>query len=210
MRRFDFRADTLTEEDERHWQRQSRQPRSFNGALGNAAGWVLLGLAAFYVYHSYLNYHSRFGKLTAVINGKTFTAGEVLLLVDASGSMRGTDAMLGRQTDQLRQARVNVSNRYNTDGFGFSVSGPDNNALHGLEQALHNYPAADAIYLFSDFDPTTNPYAPDANDPAGYGRLRDLLRQGHRRLYLGTVRSRPPEPLIRIARESGGDLISSR
>jgi hypothetical protein len=79
-----------------------------------------------------------------------------------------------------------------------------------LEQALQTHPDVDAIYLFSDFDPTNEPYKSDFNDPAGYARLRDLLRQGRRRLYLGTVRLKPPEPLVRIALESGGDLISSR
>lgn len=209
MRRFDFRADTATEEDERRWQRRSRPPGPLSSVWGNGAGWLLVSLAALYVYHAYLDYHSRFGKPTTIINGKAFTATDVVLLIDASGSMRGTETILGRQTDQLQQAHVSVSNRSNTDGFGFSVNGPANNALHVLEQVLQAHPAADAIYLFSDFDPTNERYAPDDDDAAGYQRLRDLLREGQRRLYLGTVRLRPREALIRIARESGGDVISS-
>ena len=198
------------EEDERRWERYARPVPAFGNFISGGAGWLLLGLAIVYLNNAYLNYHSRFGRPTAVMNGRRFTGTNVLLLVDTSGSMRGTEAILSNRTTDLQKAGITVANRSNTDGFGFSATGPANNGLHVLEQALQTHPDVDAIYLFSDFDPTNEPYKSDFNDPAGYARLRDLLRQGRRRLYLGTVRLKPPEPLVRIALESGGDLISSR
>jgi hypothetical protein len=213
MRRLEFHAGAASEDDVRRWQKQSRPIHALSGLLSGGVGWLLVGVASLYVYHSYLNYHSRFGKPTASIDGRAFTASNVIVLVDTSDSMKGTDTILNRHLDQLRNTRVSVGNPSDVKGFGFSTTGPPDNALHVLEQALQKNSAADAIYLFSDFYPPNDApdaYPPNKDDGAGYERLRKLLQEGHRRLYLGTVRNLPDRQLVRIARESGGNLIESK
>src|SRR5260370_25765872 len=106
MRRFDFRADTATEDDVRRWQRQVRSFRPLTNIVSGSAGWILIGLVALYVYHGYLNYHSRFGTPTAVIKGRVFTARNVIVLVDPSGSMRGTEHTLQEHLDELKRVRI--------------------------------------------------------------------------------------------------------
>jgi hypothetical protein len=204
----------------RRWQKQSRLVPPFSSVLGGNIGWFLVGLAGLYVYHSYLNYHSRFGKSTAFVQGKAFAAKNVILLVDESGSMKAhyegneyfpdTEPILQKQLEQLRASGISVGERHRPLGFGFSVVGHQRNALHTLDAALQENPTADAVYLFSDFDPTNVPYEPDYSDSDGYARLRELLRKGHRRLYLGTVRKQPDRKLIQITKESGGDVIQSK
>jgi hypothetical protein len=218
MRRLEFHASAASEDDLRRWQTRLTHPLRL--ALCGATGWFLAGVAFLYVYHAYLNYHSRFGKPVALVEGKAFTAKNVILLVDTSGSMRAhdednkhfpdTEPILQRQLERLQTSGISVGDRFGAQGFGFSVVGDASNGLHSLEAALQRNPNADTIYLFSDFDPTNVPYPPDFSDADGYARLREVLRQGHRRLYIGTVRKQPDRELIRIARESGGDLIESK
>jgi hypothetical protein len=211
MRRLEFEA-TSTEEEVRRWQKQSRLDHPFSGALSASFGWFLIGLAGLYVYHSYLDYHSKFGRPTTFVDGRALTATNVVLLIDNSGSMRGTEQRIQDLRERLQRAGISIGSEKRSDGFGFGVAtrGAPENALHYLEEALRENPAADAIYVFSDFDPTSESYPPDESNAAGYARLREILRQRHRRLYLGTVRMLPTEPLIRIARESGGDVIQSK
>lgn len=212
MRRLEFHASIPSEEDVRHWRRQSHLVHPLSNVLGGALGWFLIGLASLYVYHSYLDYHSRFARPTAFINGKALTATNVVLVIDGSGSMRGTEEKIRQLRERLQSAGISVGAEKRADGFGFGVATPRarDNSLYYLEEALRQDPAADAVYLFSDFDPTNEIYDPDLSDAAGYARLRELLRQRHRRLYLGTVRMPPGEQLIRIAKESGGDVIESK
>src|SRR5262249_297040 len=151
-----------------------------------------------------LNYHSRFGKATALIDGCPLTARNIILILDNSRSMEGTEGTVKQLRDQMQATGISIGAEEKSQGFGFSTTGPDDNALHTLEQALRNNPSGEGIYLFSDFDPTSTPYLPDAENTPGYSRLQELLRQGRRRLYLGTVRMPPPSELVRIARESGG------
>ena len=212
MRRLQFRASVPSDEEVRQWKKQSRLMHPFIGALSANVGWLLIAVAGLYVYHSYLNYHSRFARPTAFINGKALTATHVVLVIDGSGSMSGTQDRIRQLRDRLQSAGISVGAESRSDGFGFGVATPRarDNALYHLEEALRQDPAADGIYLFSDFDPTTEVYEPDLSDAAGYARLRELLQQKHRRLYLGTVRMQPGEELIRIAKESGGDVIESQ
>jgi hypothetical protein len=212
MRRLEFHARAPDEEEVRRWKKQARLLHPVSSALGGNFGWFLIGLASLYVYHSYLNYHSRFAKPTAFINGKALTATNVVLVIDNSGSMKGTEERITQLRQRLQSAGISVAAEKRSDGFGFGVATPRarDNALYFLEEALRQSPGADAVYLFSDFDPTDRPYEPDFSDIAGYARLRELLQQGRRRLYLGTVRTQPGEELIRIAKESGGDVIESK
>lgn len=152
----------------------------------------------------------------ALVEGKPFAAKSVILLVDASGSMHShneggkhfpdTEPILQKQLEKLRASGIFIGDRLSPLGFGFSVSGHTRNALHALEEALRRNPNGDAVYLFSDFDRTNVPYEPDSSDADGYARLSVLLRQGN----LGAVRKQPDPELLRIARESGGDLIESK
>jgi hypothetical protein len=107
--------------------------------------------------------------------------------------------------NQLKNAGISVDNPVETQGGGFSAAGSEDNSLKKLEAALRENPGADAIFVFSDF--TIYTIAWDEDDAAGYLRLRELLRGGRRRLYLGTVNLKPHEDLITIARDSGGGLI---
>jgi hypothetical protein len=211
MRRLEFHA-TSSEEEVRRWQKQSRLVHPFGGVLSGSVGWFLIGLTGLYVYHSYLDYHSGFGRRTTFVDGRAVTATNIILLIDNSGSMRGTEQRIRDLRERLRRSGISIGSEKRPDGFGFGVATPGarENALSYLEEALRENPAADAIYVFSDFDPTFESYPPDESNPAGYARLREILRQGHRRLYLGTVRNLPSEQLIRIARESGGDVIESK
>jgi len=210
MRRFEFQASVAREGELRRWQKRVPPANIFSFVLSGGVGWILLGLAGLYVYDAYLNYHSRFGKATALIDGCPLTARNIILILDNSRSMEGTEGTVKQLRDQLQATGISIGAEEKSQGFGFSTTGPDDNALHTLEQALRNNPSADAIYLFSDFDPTSTPYLPDAENTPGYSRLQELLRQGRRRLYLGTVRMPPPSELVRIARESGGDLIQNK
>jgi hypothetical protein len=208
MRRFDFQASTANEDELRRWQRRTPPAYIFSYALSGSVGWLLLALAGLYVYHAYLNYHSRFGKATAFIEGHALTARNIVLIVDKSNSMAGTEGTIQQLRERLERAGISIRAEEKSEGFGFGVAsqGAADNALHHLEAVLQQNPSADAIYLFSDFDPHSN----DSTDEAGYRRLRELLQQGHRRLYLGTVRMEPDPALLAIAKQSGGDLIRSQ
>ncbi|HKR61079.1 MAG TPA: hypothetical protein VJS64_15270 [Pyrinomonadaceae bacterium] len=132
-------------------------------------------------------------------------AQEVIVLPDQSGSMSDKQARLQALIDRLKQRNIDTDNQFATDGGGFSSQGPDNNSLHRLETALQAHPGADAIFVFSDF--SSSDYGADVHDDAGLNRLRQLVTEQPRRLYLGTVAELPPERLVAIARQSGGGLI---
>jgi hypothetical protein len=208
MRRFEFQANAANEDEVRRWQTRAHPIHAFGYALGSSLGWFVLGLAALYVYHAYLNYHSQFAKGTAFIEGHALTARNIILIVDKSGSMVGTEERIKQLRERLQRAGISVRAKELSEGFGFGVAtqGAADNALNHLEQALRLNPSADAVYLFSDFETHEN----DLTDDAGYARLRELFRQGRRRLYLGTVRDAPSPQLIQIARESRGDVIESK
>lgn len=206
MRHLHLHAYVPTEKDVRRQQRRSNSVRPFAGLPTST---ILIALAALYVLPEYLQYHKRFvsSGYTAIVAGQRFTARNVLLLVDRSSSMHGMEAVLARQIEQLRKAGIAVGERSKPFGFGFTVTGNKMNALHTLEEALQRNPAVDAIYLFSDFDRLS---WIDDTDEAGCAKLRELLRERHRRLYLGTVFRQPEQRLLQIARESGGDLITEK
>lgn len=146
---------------------------------------------------------------TAVFN-RLASANHVIILPDESNSMRDNQHQLANLTSHLQKSGVNTENRHRTNGGGFSSQGPDNNSLKRLETALQATPGADAIYVFSDFNPATDnsdSRDPDAHDEAGFQRLRQLLGERRRHLYLGTVEHTPPAELIEIARRSGGGII---
>src|SRR5262249_49775615 len=171
MRRFEFQASVAREGELRRWQKRVPPANIFSFVLSGGVGWILLGLAGLYVYDAYLNYHSRFGKATALIDGCPLTARNIILILDNSRSMEGTEGTVKQLRDQLQATGISIGAEEKSQGFGFSTTGPDDNALHTLEQALRNNPSADAIYLFSDFDPTSTPYLPDAENTPGYSRL---------------------------------------
>src|ERR1051325_1269847 len=141
-------------------------------------------------------------------NGSRFYGNNVIVLQDASGSMRNTGDQLKSLLTQLSVAGISVDNPIATMGPGFSVVGTSENSLHKLEQGLQVNSAADAIFVFSDFANDDAEW--DAHDEAGYERLRELLDDGRRRLYLGTVTYPPPAELLKIAYDSGGGMIEAK
>ncbi len=207
MRVLEFQIKGLTQDElkrRRKHQESANVFKRFLAGLSTGARvlvWAALAVAALYILQwSYTP--------SVILNGQVFTAKNVIILKDVSGSMGGTEERLQGLINQLKNAGISVDNPVETQGGGFSVAGSDDNSLKKLEKALKENPAADAIFVFSDFTIFGFPW--DGSDAAGYQRLRELLRGGQRRLYLGTVNLQPPDELIRIARDSGGGLIEAK
>ncbi|SRR6266404_1518659 len=208
MRVLEFQIKGLTQDELRRRRKHQESAHVFQRFLaGWSKGarvliWAALAVAALYILQwSYTP--------SATLNGHVFTGKNVIILEDISPSMRESEERrLTVLINQLKSSGISVDNRAKTQGGGFSATGAEDNSLKTLEQALKENPGADAIFVFSDFTNFDNPW--DRNDAAGYQRLRDLL--GRRRLYLGNVNAnaQPPNELIRIARDSGGDLIEAK
>ena len=142
---------------------------------------------------------------TALVDGQVFTARNVIILQDTSGSMGGTDARLQALLRTLQRAGINTDRVSETKGYGFWPGGDQTNSLKSLERALDGESGVDTIFVFSDFNYYDEEL--DATDDSGYRRLRELLNSRRCRLYLGTVNKPPVDELIRIANESGGGVI---
>jgi hypothetical protein len=213
---FDFQLKGLTRDELVRRRNQSRQltsqlrsadPRltlvrgtwSSLTRIGKIVVWTTLAFAGLYALDGT---YSLIENDPGMIRSRLVTATNVIILPDDSGSMGDKQEQLQALVSKLKPNEVNPENK--TDGGGFSSTGPANNSLHKLETALRANPAADAVFVFSDFE--FGDYPADVHDDAGFERLRQLLG-GRRRLYLGTVKNQPPEKLIDIARGSGGGLI---
>ncbi len=167
--------------------------------------WILFALTATYLLHSAYVFAERHGPST-VAYGQAFTGKNVIVLEDTSGSMGAAERIrLAALLNQLKAAGIRINATSETKGAGFWAAGAEVNSLKSLERALRTNPTADTIFVFSDFKHDTAEW--DDHDEAGFQRLRELLAQRNRRLYLGTV-NRPPDPeLIGIATNSGGGLL---
>src|SRR5262245_58752630 len=119
MRRFEFQTSAANEDELRRWQRRTSPAHIFSYALSGGGRWLLLGLASLYAYNAYLNYHSRFAKSTAFIEGHPLTARNIILILDSSGSMRGTEGTIKQLHDRLQAAGISIGAEKNADGFGF-------------------------------------------------------------------------------------------
>lgn len=141
----------------------------------------------------------------ARVHATDIRADRVVVLVDGSGSMAGTDQNVQSQLDQLRAAGISIANRVNIPGFAISFT--DAYSLLGilLERVAAN-PSADTVYVISDFSQGDH----DANEPVAYERLRTVLRERRLRLYWATVRDAPLPIYYAIARQSGGDVIGAQ
>lgn len=205
MRVLEFQIKGLTQDELKRRRKDQESANVFKRFLaGLSTGarvlvWAALALAALYVLQwSYTP--------SVIVSGQVFTGKNVILLEDRSGSMTAPyQERLKELINQLKNAGISVDNPVETQGGGFSATGSADNSLKKLEATLKENPGADAIFVFSDFTIISKPW--DESDAAGYQRLRQLLRGGQRRLYLGTVNLPPPQELITIARDSGGGLI---
>jgi hypothetical protein len=128
---------------------------------------------------------------------------DVLVFQDISGSMANTERRMLDELEPLKSYGVDIHQAIGVEGFGVKHDGTEN-FLHVLERAIDGS-KADAVYLFSDFDPFTPEW--DFDDDAGFERLRQILSEHHLRLYLRSVRKQPALRLLSIAHESGGDFI---
>jgi hypothetical protein len=191
MGRLEFRGQ-LTQDHLRRWRKLNRPSRYPRAVMA-----IVLLLALVYLLR---------WVPTAQIEGREFKGRSVIVMVDRSGSMGGTESILAAQLDQLKAAGISVDNPYVTRGFGLSPSGAEDNLLYPLRKALEQNLDADTIYVFSDFsnDPE---WSVDGSDEAGYQELREKLSERRMRLYLGTVNYEPSNDFASIARESGGDVI---
>ncbi len=145
----------------------------------------------------------------AEIDGVTIKGTNVLVVKDTSGSMDGSGrpAKLEKYLKDLKESGMEIKTGNGVTGFGVSASN-SNNLLGSIENGLKNNSNVDTIYAYSDFE-ATGDYS-WSNDNEGYRRLEELLSEKGVRLYLGTVQYNPPERLSEIARNSGGDLITSK
>ncbi len=146
------------------------------------------------------------GTPSVVIKGNVIIGNHVSIIRDDSPSMRGTASDLNAQIQKLMASGMTTQVR-RAYGFGVSPTGGRRTLLYQIEEALRATPELDTIYAFSDFDITNSSVW--RSDREGYARLNTLLTTNRVRLYLGTVRKAPPDPLVVIARESGGGLIDN-
>ena len=138
----------------------------------------------------------------AHINGMQITSDRVVVLVDKSGSMAGTDQTVQSQLQQLSAAGISIANRVPISGFAIA-SADQYSLLETLLQGLAANPSADAVYVISDFSAGDE----QANDTVAYERLRVALYDRGARLYWATVRDAPPPIYYALARDSGGNVI---
>ena len=139
------------------------------------------------------------------INATQITSDRVVVLVDSSGSMTGTEQTVQSQLQQLTNAGISIVNRVPVPGFAIA-SADQYSLLDTLLQGLASNPSADAVYVISDFSVGDEA----ANDTAAYERLRMALDDRGARLYWATVRDTPPPMYHALARESGGDVIPAQ
>ena len=132
----------------------------------------------------------------ANINATRITADRVVVLVDSSGSMAGTDQTVQSQLQQLSAAGISIVNRVPVAGFAIA-STDQYSLLDTLLQGLAANPSADAVYVISDFSVGDEA----ANDTAAYQRLRMALHDRGARLYWSTVRDAPPPAYFVLARD---------
>lgn len=194
MLEIHFRVEGLTDQ-----QQHGQRTRSASLSLGVAAA-VLTALVI---------YAARPPAPLALADAIPPATRTVIVVTDNSGSMAGTEPLLKRDLDAIEARRIPVA-RYNVPGFGIAVraDGRPTYMLATLETAVTQNPAADVVYLFSDFSYRSEEV--DGSNTAGYERLRALLVKRGVRLYLGTVRDEPPRDHVMAARDSGGDTITSR
>lgn len=225
MRVFDFQLKGLTRDELSRRRNQSRRAQPeiaskrpqlvsatrFWNSLSRGSRlfiWTAVAFGSLYA----LNWaYTTAADYPGTVVNRLASAKNVIILPDESGSMRNKQSQLAGLINYLQKSGVNAENQHRTDGGGFASQGPPDNSLKILETALQTTPGADAIFVFSDFNPATGNFPvaddPDAHDEAGFQRLRQLLGERRRRLYLGTVAHMPPAELIEIARRSGGGII---
>lgn len=215
MRAFEFQIRGLTRKDLR---RQTKKQSPHSGSFATITHfwkarsrnsqiliWILGALTLTYLFHGAYLVAEKHGPST-IAYGQVFTGKNVIVLEDISGSMGPEEkSRLAALLNQLRTAGIKINATTETMGAGFWVGGEEVNSLKSLEKALRINPTADTIFVFSDFKHDDPEW--DDHDPAGFQRLKELLEQRNRRLYLGTVNLQPDEELIRIATDSGGGLL---
>lgn len=150
---------------------------------------------------------------TGRVAGQEFRARKVLLLVDESGSMNKWQAPLAAHLAQLDTAGIEISHRVPMMGGGVGATGANKrelgrNLLFSLESGLKDGPQVDAIYVFSDFEPSSQVEWTDS-DAGGYRRLHELVKNAGLRLYVGSVGEPPSGQLTRIATDSRGGVIQA-
>jgi hypothetical protein len=141
----------------------------------------------------------------ATVFGTEVVGDRVLVLVDDSGSMGGTDDAVQAQLTRLRTAGIELSNRATIPGFAVSVTDPYA-MVPALVQGLAADRAIDTVYILSDFSAGDD----GANDAGSIARVARLLREPRARIYWSSVRDVPAAAYYTIARESGGAVILMR
>jgi hypothetical protein len=205
MKELSFRISGITRSGARKWRSVARPSPS----AATTWAWLLAGIAAVYGVGLVLPRIAAIfsARPRAVIHGEVFSGKRVVLVRDVSGSMKepAVEDNLKKQVENLKAAGMTLYETPGAYGFGVSSANTSNNLLRQIEDATREHPDLDTIYAFSDFELTRDAYW--QSDPAGYERLARLLAERGVRLYLGTVKFRPPEELAQIARGSGGSLI---
>jgi hypothetical protein len=141
----------------------------------------------------------------AMVFGTEVVGDRVLVLVDDSGSMSGTEDAVQAQLTRLRAAGIELSHRTTIPGFALSVT--DSYAVApALIQGMAADRAIDMVYVLSDFSAGDD----QANDAASIALVARLLRERRARVYWASVRDVPAPVYYDVARESGGAVILTR
>jgi hypothetical protein len=138
----------------------------------------------------------------ALVHGTTVRADRILIMVDNSSSMGGTDAEVRFQLGRLLASGASISDEVNIPGFAISFI-DTLSLLPSFTQKVAEDARIDTVYIISDFSAGDS----NANDPAASAAFIETLRKRRLRLYWATVRDDPIPEYYQLARMTGGDVI---
>lgn len=168
-----------------------------SGGLRDSLGGGLLGRGA--------------GARTFSLGGGTVRASAIIVMLDASGSMqadRKMDRAREKMRDLARRAGVRVVAEIEVPNCAFVQiaepgAGLDSpiDAAYAMSAAMRKFPAADAIYFFSDFQDMVNPAVVEQL------RLMAMEMEPHVAVYLHTLEEKPDPALDDLCRATGGQIL---
>ena len=138
----------------------------------------------------------------ALVHNTEVCANHVLVLIDNSGSTRGTEPARDCQLNQLAAANIRIDRQTFVDGYALSFT-YRYAFLTVFERELAAAPEVDMLYLISDFWGGDDAY----NEPVGWDYPIQAAEARPLRLYFASVNADPAPRYYDIARRFGGDVI---